>query len=167
MGKQSKLEQRPMLYIAQPDFAPSKASMQTTYHGKKTAKEQEKGKTAPEPEGKQSREQVEEKPARKKQRVEHQQPEAEQKTKKQSQAGSARDRRQRFRDMTLEEKVTYFVNLPSQIPKMKCEVDTEEEKLRGYINDYQDGIVYMKTFQRPFRKEINFEEIKEINLIGF
>lgn len=167
MGKQSKLEQRPMLYIAQPDFAPSKASMQTTYHGKKTAKEQEKGKASPEPEGKQSREQVEEKPARKKQRVEHHQPEAEQETKSQSQAGSARDRRQRFRDMTLEEKVAYFVNLPSQIPKMKCEVETAEGKLRGYINDYQDGIVHMKTFQRPFRKEIKFEEIIDINLIGF
>ncbi|SDZ75726.1 Spore coat protein CotO [Thalassobacillus cyri] len=166
MGKQSKLEQRPMLYIAQPDFAPSKASMQTTYHGKKTAKEQEKGKSAPEPEGKQSRE-LEDNPARKKQRVEHHQPEAEQETKSQSRAGSARDRRQRFRDMTLEEKVTYFVNLPSQIPKMKCEVETEEGKLRGYINDYQGGIVHMKTFQRPFQKEIKFAEIIDINLIGF
>ncbi|WP_085506997.1 CotO family spore coat protein [Thalassobacillus devorans] len=164
MGKQQKLVQKPMLYITQPEFAPSEAPMQTTYHGKKRVKEE--GKQA---ENKSADAGVKrERQHSNKEAQMHQEPQEKAETEaKQSRAGSARDRRQRFRDMTLEEKVTYFVNLPSQIPKMKCEVVTAEEKYRGYINNYQDGIVYMKTFKRPFQKEIDFREIEDISLIGF
>lgn len=78
-----------------------------------------------------------------------------------------RDRRQRFHDMSLEEKVNYFFNLSPHVPKMKCEVTTEEEQYRGYITDYVDGFVHMKVFQRPFQREIAFDSIKDIRLLGF
>ncbi|MYL32209.1 hypothetical protein GLW08_05495 [Pontibacillus yanchengensis] len=80
---------------------------------------------------------------------------------------SNRKRRSRFKEMDLEEKVDYFVNLPSQVPRMKCEVMTEEKSYRGWIQDYQDGIVHMKILQRPFRVELPFESIKDIVLRGF
>ncbi|QHE51479.1 CotO family spore coat protein [Pontibacillus sp. HMF3514] len=80
---------------------------------------------------------------------------------------SNRKRRDRFKDMNLEEKVEYFVNLPSSVPRMKCEVFTGEKSYRGWIQDYQDGVVSMKILQRPFRVEIPFDSIESIELKGF
>ncbi|KGP74400.1 CotO family spore coat protein [Pontibacillus yanchengensis] len=81
---------------------------------------------------------------------------------------SNRKRRSRFKEMNLEEKVDYFVNLPSQVPRMKCEVIMEDDNsYRGWIQDYKDGIVHMKILQRPFRVEVPFESIKDIVLKGF
>lgn len=78
-----------------------------------------------------------------------------------------RNRRSRFKDMSLEDKVDYFVNLPSQVPRMKCEVITEEERYKGWIEEYEDGIVYMKILQRPFKVEVSFDQIQDIVLRGF
>ncbi|WP_345240269.1 CotO family spore coat protein [Pontibacillus salipaludis] len=78
-----------------------------------------------------------------------------------------RNRRSRFKDMSLEDKVDYFVNLPSQVPRMKCEVITEEERYKGWIEDYEEGTVYMKILQRPFRVEVPFDDIHDIVLRGF
>ncbi|KGP90796.1 hypothetical protein N780_03175 [Pontibacillus chungwhensis BH030062] len=78
-----------------------------------------------------------------------------------------RNRRSRFKDMSLEDKVDYFVNLPSQVPRMKCEVITDEERYKGWIEDYEEGTVYMKILQRPFRVEVPFDDINDIVLRGF
>lgn len=80
---------------------------------------------------------------------------------------SNRKRRERFKDMTLEEKVEYFIQLPSSVPRMKCEVFTDEKSYRGWIQAYEDGIVTMKILQRPFRVEVPFESIESIELKGF
>lgn len=80
---------------------------------------------------------------------------------------SNRKRRSKFKEMDLEEKIDYFVNLPSQVPRMKCEVVTSDKNYRGWIQDYQDGVVHMKILHRPFRIEVPFEEIKDIELKGF
>ncbi|MBN8233742.1 hypothetical protein JF544_00710 [Halobacillus kuroshimensis] len=80
---------------------------------------------------------------------------------------SSRERRQRFHELSLEEKVDYFFQLSPHVPKMKCEVTTKEDQLRGYITDYQDGKVHMKVFQRPFQREIDFDTIIDIRLLGF
>ncbi|MCA1022478.1 CotO family spore coat protein [Halobacillus litoralis] len=80
---------------------------------------------------------------------------------------SSRERRQRFHELSLKEKVDYFFQLSPHVPKMKCEVTTKEDQLRGYITDYQDGVVHMKVFQRPFQREIDFETIIDIRLLGF
>lgn len=78
-----------------------------------------------------------------------------------------RKRRNKFRDMSLEERVQYFIQLPPQVPKMKCEVSTEEESYRGWIDKYEEGTVTMKIIRRPFHINIPFESIREIRLMGF
>ncbi|MDL4842944.1 CotO family spore coat protein [Aquibacillus rhizosphaerae] len=75
--------------------------------------------------------------------------------------------RKRFGDMTIEEKIYYFVGLPSQVPRMKCEVLTENERHRGVITDYRDEFVHMITVKRPRNKTIPIDEIKKIRLISF
>ncbi|SDJ86627.1 CotO family spore coat protein [Sediminibacillus albus] len=80
---------------------------------------------------------------------------------------SQRTKRKRFRDMTITEKVDYFVGIPQTVPRMKCEVTTDNQTYRGVIYDRRNDVVYMKTIKRPFKAEIKQQEIKKIRLLGF
>ncbi|SFD39194.1 Spore coat protein CotO [Lentibacillus persicus] len=75
--------------------------------------------------------------------------------------------KKKFKDMTLDERVEYFLDTPDHAPIMKCEVKTEGRNYRGIIVDYQDDNVYMRVGRRTTPTSIPFETIKEINLIGF
>ena len=173
MVNKKQLAKPPMLYITQPALKPAEVTMQTSFRGKKQSsntgektgtssiekeiRHRNKGKITEEPVQKQSAEAGEN---------ENQVNEGQEET-GQEKSETPGERRQRFRDMSIEGKVNYFFNLPPHLPKMKCEVSTEEEQYRGYINKYEDGIVHMKVFQRPFQREIPFTEIQDIRLIGF
>ncbi|WP_047985915.1 CotO family spore coat protein [Ornithinibacillus californiensis] len=73
--------------------------------------------------------------------------------------------RKKFKDMTLLEKVDYFVHTPSHLPRMRCEVITTERKYRGVILDKEENDVLIRVGRRQNR--VNFEDILEINLLGF
>ncbi|MBM7554006.1 CotO family spore coat protein [Thalassobacillus pellis] len=170
MAKQKKLVQEPMFYITQPKLTPSTASMQTMYHSRKSSEapvRKEKEVTPVEKEVRHRQLAADSLEAEQKSEGSLEEREEREEEMEESSVKTRRDRRRRFRDMDLEEKIFYFVNLPSQVPKMKCEVVTNTDRFKGYINDYRKGIVYMKTFQRPFKKEIAFEDIEEISLMGF
>ncbi|KGX87808.1 CotO family spore coat protein [Pontibacillus litoralis] len=78
-----------------------------------------------------------------------------------------RKRRKSFKDMNVEDKVNYFLDLPPQVPRMKCEVVTEEDTYRGWIENCQDGVVQMKLVKRPFRADFPISSIQNIYLRGF
>jgi hypothetical protein len=73
--------------------------------------------------------------------------------------------RKKFKDMTILEKVDYFVHTPSHLPRMRCEVITTERKYRGVILDKEENDVLIRVGRRQNR--VNFEDILEINLLGF
>ena len=70
-----------------------------------------------------------------------------------------------FKDLSLKERVLYFVNKPSYAPQVRCELKTDERTYRGKIVDYKDDVVYMNVGRR--RVQIPFNTIKQINLLGF
>src|SRR5690625_5217630 len=72
-----------------------------------------------------------------------------------------------FNDLTIEEKVTYFINMPDNAPVVRCEVDTEERKYRGTIVDSKDDLVFMRVGRRASTTEIPLKDIQEISLLGF
>ncbi|GGF15296.1 hypothetical protein GCM10010954_12400 [Halobacillus andaensis] len=162
MANKKQKAKPPILYITQPNLPPAEVSMQTSFRSQSTAKKPSlieselrmRNQSLINGEGETT---TEEAPPS--------EPAAE--TEADSSFGSRKDRRQRFRDMSLEEKVNYFIQLPSQLPKMKCEVTTADDTWKGYIQRYEDGIVHMKIFQKPFQKEVPFEEIQSIRLLGF
>ncbi|UOR13110.1 CotO family spore coat protein [Halobacillus amylolyticus] len=190
MANRRKNAKPPVLYITQPHLDPVEISMQTSYHSetkenqsKSQPESESKGEPRSEPKSestsqryssfeKQLRQRVPQsqntkKKSQSKQEVEAVKSKADQ-TEESKKAESNRDRRQKFRDMTIEEKVNYFISLPAQVPKMKCEVSTPGEgQIRGYIQRYEEGMVYMKTFQKPFQKEVALEDIQSIRLLGF
>ncbi|GAA0593349.1 hypothetical protein GCM10009001_06890 [Virgibacillus siamensis] len=75
--------------------------------------------------------------------------------------------RKKFKDMTLDERVDYFLNTPKHVPTMRCEIKTEERKYRGKIVDFQEEEVYMQVGRRRSATKIPFDDILEIGLIGF
>ncbi|WP_406945831.1 CotO family spore coat protein [Halobacillus sp. SY10] len=183
MADEKRLAKQPMLYIVQPKgLKPAEVPMQTSFRSQRSSKAEEKTEQPPAEAPSTERE-----IRMRSQNSPHRQELAKLKTSDEPEmsgeerGGDAsavsaeekvekdapRDRRQRFHDMTLEEKVLYFFNLSPHVPKMKCEVMTEEENYRGYITDYVGGVVHMKVFQRPFQREIAFEAIQDIRLLGF
>ncbi|MYL70297.1 hypothetical protein GLW00_05515 [Halobacillus litoralis] len=180
MAEEKRLAKQPMLYIVQPKgLKPAEVPMQTSFRSQRPSKKEEKTEQ-PQAETPSTEHEI----RMRRQNSPHRQELAklnrsdEVETSGKEKGGdpssvsteekdAPRDRRQRFHDMTLEEKVLYFFNLSPHVPKMKCEVSTEDESYRGYITDYVDGVVHMKVFQRPFQREVVFEEIKDIRLLGF
>lgn len=72
-----------------------------------------------------------------------------------------------FKNMTLQEKVNYFVELPDHIVKVRCEMITEDKKYRGIITDFKDDFVYIRIGQRSSSERIEFSKVKEIRMLGF
>ncbi|WP_106497952.1 CotO family spore coat protein [Lentibacillus sp. Marseille-P4043] len=72
--------------------------------------------------------------------------------------------RPKFKDMSIEEKINYFVNTPPHIPKLKCEVRTEEKAHRGIMVDQEDETILMRTGRRKISVPKN--EIIEIRMLG-
>ncbi|WP_226577004.1 CotO family spore coat protein [Halobacillus litoralis] len=183
MAEDRRLAKQPMLYIVQPkNLKPAEVPMQTSFRtqrssvSKPSTGEQSPSKETPiqEREIRMRRQQsphIEElSKLNTETPMDEEEDVAEVEEKESSEVvgrSSSRERRQRFHDLSLEEKVNYFFNLSPHVPKMKCEVSTEVDQYRGYITDYQEEIVHMKVFQRPFHREIPFEDIKDIRLLGF
>lgn len=75
--------------------------------------------------------------------------------------------KQRFKDMSIEEKVNYFVNSPSYAPKLKCEIRTEGRNYRGVITGSDGNDVYVRVGNRSSSTKISLDDIKHIKLLGF
>lgn len=72
--------------------------------------------------------------------------------------------RPKFKDMTIEEKIDYFVNIPPHIPKLKCEIKTEERTYRGIVLDRNEEEIFMRTGRK--KSSIPANEITEIRMLG-
>ncbi|GIO25778.1 CotO family spore coat protein [Ornithinibacillus bavariensis] len=75
--------------------------------------------------------------------------------------------KKKFRDMSILEKVMYFINTPNHLPRMRCEVITEEKKYRGIIKDFQEDHIIMQVGRRMPTTSISIKDVKGIQLIGF
>lgn len=75
--------------------------------------------------------------------------------------------RPKFKDMTIDEKVAYFVSTPSYAPQMRCEIRTGERSYRGVITGSEDNYVYIRVGNRKQSTKINLDDIKHIKLLGF
>ncbi len=80
---------------------------------------------------------------------------------------SVKKERPKFKDMTIEEKVAYFVDTPSYAPQMRCEIRTEDRAYRGVITGSEDNYVYIRVGNRKQSTKIKLDDIKHIKLLGF
>ncbi|HHW39037.1 MAG TPA: hypothetical protein GXX18_17695 [Bacillales bacterium] len=76
-------------------------------------------------------------------------------------------RQKPFKEMSVEEKVEYLVNLPIAVPKVKCEIRTNETTFQGIIAGYTNGVVQIIQRKKPFRVDLKIEDILGINRKSF
>ncbi|WP_042148945.1 CotO family spore coat protein [Paucisalibacillus sp. EB02] len=81
-----------------------------------------------------------------------------------SQEQKDQENKKKFKDMTIQEKITYFLNSSNHLPRMRCEVLTEERKYRGIILNLEDNEVQMRVGRRTVF--IKKEDIQDIQLLG-
>ncbi|WP_299092543.1 CotO family spore coat protein [uncultured Metabacillus sp.] len=69
--------------------------------------------------------------------------------------------------MTIPEKVEFFTNLPKNMPKSLCLIETTDSTYRGIIVSEEDGVVTIRSLHHPRPIDIQLEVIQAINVLGF
>lgn len=166
MAKPKNYAKTPLLYIHQPDMTSPKAQMQSNYVGKK-----EKTETKPPAPKKYARIVKQNNTAKKiSEEVVAESfagagtPSKDKQEKKDKQEAESS---KKFSDMTIQEKIDYFLNKPVHIPRMRCEVKTEERTYRGKIQSLEGENILMQVGRRTSLTKIKVSAITEIRLIGF
>lgn len=141
-----KQKERPLMYITQPDFTPTPGGMQQSFVVKESSRvsEEKEHKVNTEvPKGiEEEKDVLKEKESRRK-------------------------RKKRFSEMNIEERIQFFINLPDNLPKTMCQINTKDGSYRGVILSYNEGLVSVKTLTSPRKVDIQVEDIEAINAIGF
>src|SRR5690625_3442627 len=75
--------------------------------------------------------------------------------------------RPKYKDMTIEEKVEYFVSRPRHVPKLRYQIETNERKYRGIITDFQENHVFIRVGKRSSSTKISLDQITNIGMLGF
>ncbi|QDP39806.1 CotO family spore coat protein [Radiobacillus deserti] len=167
-----RFSRKPMLYIQQPELGKPSAKMQVNYRTTKKRKASAEKSVPEKP--------VKDEKAKTKKRIKQltdipveedtsvdEIADSSSSSSDEADENTNSSRRRRFKELSMEERIEYFMNVPSNVPRMKCQVITEETKYRGIITDYKDNIVYMRVTKRPFRVQLNLDEILDVQLIGF
>ncbi|MEN1935695.1 CotO family spore coat protein [Paenibacillus sp. 102] len=75
-------------------------------------------------------------------------------------------KRKSFKDMNNEEKIYYLIHQPKYIPKVRCQINTVEKKLTGYVLSYKEGYVAIKMIEKTKEIKVKFEDIVHIKMMG-
>ncbi len=73
----------------------------------------------------------------------------------------------KFKDMTIKQKVNYFINRPDHAPTIRCEIKTNEKKFHGVITGFENDQVLIRVGRRSSSSEVPLNEITNIHIIGF
>jgi|GEM_PF-2357979 len=78
-----------------------------------------------------------------------------------------RKQRKPITQMNVQEKIEFFKNLPKNMPRTLCQIITVEETYRGVIMTEENDIVTIRSLTHPKPIDVQMNQIKEINLLGF
>ena len=73
----------------------------------------------------------------------------------------------KFKDMTIKQKVNYFLDRSDHAPIIRSEIRTDEQKYQGVITGYEDGNVLIRIGRRSSSHEVPIDDITNIRIIGF
>lgn len=154
MAKQKKYAKSPLLYIHQPGISHPKAPMQSNYATPKNKKpaEPQKQKVTTRP---LKRDDFFTKAPIESEENESAEADLESSDNVEEQETSTSDKK--FNDMTIQDKIDYFLSRPKHIPRMKCEVKTEERSFRGTIQDMEEDNILMRVGRRTSTTKIAIE----------
>ncbi|MCM3651261.1 CotO family spore coat protein [Metabacillus litoralis] len=78
-----------------------------------------------------------------------------------------RKQRKPLTQMNVAEKVEFFTNLPKNMPRTLCQIETTDENYRGVIMSEEDGIVTIRSLTHAKPIDLPVANIIAINLLGF
>lgn len=78
-----------------------------------------------------------------------------------------RKQRKPITQMNVMEKIEFFTNLPKNMPRTLCEIETTEGKYRGVIMEREEEMVTIRSLTHTQPVELPLESIKVIQLLGF
>lgn len=78
-----------------------------------------------------------------------------------------RKQRKPITQMNIAEKIEFFKNLPKNMPRTLCQIETTNDTYRGVIMTEEDRIVTIRSLTHAKPIDVPFENIKSINLLGF
>ena len=75
--------------------------------------------------------------------------------------------KKQFKEMSIKEKISYFVESPNYVPKLKCEIKAKDQTYRGFVMEFKDDTVFVQIGRSPTTTSIPFANITDIRMIGF
>lgn len=76
------------------------------------------------------------------------------------------NKEQRFKQLDLEGKLQYVLQIPAQLPPLKCDVITVRGSYRGIITEDHHDKIWMRLHNRK-EVAISKDMMKDIHLVGF
>lgn len=77
------------------------------------------------------------------------------------------DHDKKFSELSLQGKIQYFIDIPDYVPKIKCEIKTADLKYRGVITDFKENLVFIQVGKSTTSRQVPFEDIQDIRMLGF
>ncbi|MFX3622837.1 MAG: CotO family spore coat protein [Ectobacillus sp.] len=71
-----------------------------------------------------------------------------------------------FKEMDNDEKLEFLINRPHYIPRVRCRIKTVQELIVGYVVSRQGDDVTIKIFGKAKERQISFQDIVSIQMIG-
>jgi hypothetical protein len=169
--KSQTIKNRPLMYIVQPDLNSVPISMQNTLIVKNPKKKNELEEEIP-TEPKEELENVEEKNSLdvSEEVIQEELEKEEEKTIPEDPEvalAKRRESKKRLSTMSIVEKITFFVNLPENMPRALCQIVTKDTIYRGVILSEESGLVSIQSLTSPNPVKVKIEEIEAINVLGF
>lgn len=85
---------------------------------------------------------------------------------KEAELPTPKEHNKSFKQYSISEKIHYLLHFPQGLPKLKCEVVTNELTYRGWLVKGNDSSILFESFNRR-RDEIFVKDILDIHLISF
>lgn len=71
-----------------------------------------------------------------------------------------------FQRLSIPEKITYLLSLPTEMPRLKCRIHTKEATYSGIVlEEENEEIIFLQYGHK--RRRINKKAIEQIQLLGF
>jgi hypothetical protein len=69
--------------------------------------------------------------------------------------------KEHFKKMSVVDKIHFLLSIPNQRPKVKCTVHSNDQRYDGFIDRFENGMVYMKNDHRE-NVVLKFEDIEAV-----
>ncbi|MFN2747154.1 MULTISPECIES: CotO family spore coat protein [Bacillus] len=156
-NKKNDAEQKPLMYIVQPDYGTADANMQDIL-----IKRKKKEKPVPsEQKAKRKEERAEASPSKEKEA------EAVHKEETDGPEKGMKPVKKPISKMSINEKIDFLTSLPGNMPKTLCLIEADGKTYRGTIVDKKDGAVFVRTSSKGAPAKLAIESITSLHPLGF